>query len=415
MSNDRPIRFRRSPSARPAHVFPIAVLLAAACASQQTPADGGGAADTGPVPGAASSATLQEGQRVFRFETFGNEQFWTDTARMHEVVQKGVSPKTALSVGLKVDAAAIPADVAQAIKAGQVDLESPATTVTLLKLNAVVGLKGTVQTVGGRDTLVRLGITCALCHSTVDNSFAPGIGARQDGYPNRDLNVGAIIALSPAVTEAQKAVYTTWGPGKYDPRYNFDGKSTPLVLPPAYGLASVRNETYTAEGPISYWNAYVAVTQMHGRGNFSDPRVGVNIRQSPDLVTPRLASLRAYQHSLPAPAPPAGSFDAAAAERGRGVFDRSCASCHVGGSGTDNNTGKLHQAAETGVDGAYAARTANKAYRTTPLRGLWQHPPYFHDGSARTLADVVGHYNRVRNLRLTDEQQRELVEYLKTL
>ena len=403
-------------------VRPLTLVIAAlvAACSSGTPRAADSAAPTSDTSGFNVTPTgtaegLANGKDVFRFETFGDEKFWTDTARMHEVVQKGVSPKTALSVGLKVDAAAIPADVAQAIKAGQVDLESPATTVTLLKLNAVVGLKGTVQTVGGRDTLVRLGITCALCHSTVDNSFAPGIGARQDGYPNRDLNVGAIIALSPAVTDAQKAVYTTWGPGKYDPRYNFDGKSTPLVLPPAYGLASVRNETYTAEGPISYWNAYVAVTQMHGRGNFSDPRVGVNIRQSPDLVTPRLASLRAYQHSLPAPAPPAGSFDAAAAERGRGVFDRSCASCHVGGSGTDNNTGKLHQAAETGVDGAYAARTANKAYRTTPLRGLWQHPPYFHDGSARTLADVVGHYNRVRNLRLTDEQQRELVEYLKTL
>ena|SRR5687768_11507785 len=411
---------RRSPQGRAARAafarIPLALLLLlAACATQRLP-DAPAGADP-PVDGrqTASAETLAEGQRVFRFETFGDEQFWTDTARMHEVVQKAVSPRTALSVGLKVDAAAIPADVAQAIKAGQVDLESPATTVTLLKLNAVVGLKGTVQTVGGRDTLVRLGITCALCHSTVDNSFAPGIGTRQDGWPNMDLNVGAIVALSPAVTEAQKAVYSTWGPGKYDPRYNFDGKSTPLVLPPAYGLAAVRNETYTAEGPISYWNAYVAVTQMHAKGNFSDPRINVNIRQSPDLVTSKLPALRAYQHSLAAPAPPAGSFDAAAAERGRGVFDRSCAGCHVGGRGTDNNTGKLHPAAETGMDGAYAARTANKAYRTTPLRGLWQHPPYFHDGSAATLNDVVAHYDRVRNLRLTEEQRRDLVEYLKTL
>jgi mono/diheme cytochrome c family protein len=385
----------------------------AGCVATQPGSD---SAPTGfDVPGDMSPQTLAEGQRVFRFETFNDEKFWTDTARMHEVVQKSVSPTTALSVGLKVDAEAIPADVAAAIKAGQVDLNSPATTVTLLKLNAVVGLQGTVRTVGGRDTLVRLGVTCALCHSTVDNSFAKGIGRRIDGAPNVDLNVGAIIALSPAITPAQKAIYNSWGPGKYDPRYNFDGKSTPLVLPPAYGLASTRNETFTAEGPISYWNAYVAITQMHGQGNFSDPRLGIDIRQSPDLVAPRLAALRAYQHSLQAPPPPAGSFDAAAAARGRTVFNASCASCHVGGTGTDNNSGVLHDPSETGMDAAYAMRTANKRYRTTPLRGLWQHPPYFHDGSAATLDAVVAHYNRVRNLRLSAAQQADLVQYLKSL
>lgn len=362
-----------------------------------------------------SPQTLAEGQRVFRYETFGDEQFWTDTARMHEVVQSAVSPNLALQVGLKVDADAIPPAVAQAIKDGRVDLSSPATTVTLLKLNAVVGLRGTVATIGGKDTLVGLGITCALCHSTVNNSFAPGIGQRRDGWPNRDLNVGAIIALSPAITPAQKAVYNSWGAGKYDPRFNLDGKSTPLLLPPAYGLAHVKNETYTAEGPISYWNAYVAITQMHGRGNFTDARLGIDIKQSPDLVGPKLAALRSYQHSLPAPVPPAGSFDAAAAEQGRVVFNRTCASCHTGATGTDNNAGKLHAPSETGVDGAYAARTANKSYRTTPLRGLLHHPPYFHDGSAPTLAAVVAHYNRVRTLRLTAEQERSLVEYLKSL
>jgi cytochrome c5 len=356
-----------------------------------------------------------DGRDIFRYDTFGDEKFWTDTARMHEVVQSSVSPSLALKVGLKVDADAIPPAVAQAIKAGQVDLNNSATTVTLLKLNAVVGLQGTVRTINGKDTLVRLGITCALCHSTVNNSFAPGIGQRQDGWPNRDLNVGAIIGLSPAITAEQKAIYNSWGPGKYDPRFNLDGKSTPLALPPAYGLARVRSETYTAEGPISYWNAYVAVTQMHGQGNFSDKRLGINITQSPDLVTPKLAALRRYQHSLQAPRPAAGSFDAAAARRGRLVFNRTCASCHVGVTGTDNNNGKLHAPDETGVDGAYAARTANKGYRTTPLRGLVQHAPYFHDGSAATLADVVAHYNRVRNLGLSDEQQRDLVEFLKTL
>ena len=404
------------------NALPKATLLLGVFVALATCSPTPGGEDPGPLSTGAGPAfdnrspqTLAEGQRVFRHETFGNEKFWTDTARMHEVVQSAVSPTLALKVGLKVDAEAIPPAVAAAIKAGQVDLTSPATTVTLLKLNAVVGLRGTVTTVGGKDTLVSLGITCALCHSTVDNSFAPGIGRRQDGWPNGDLNVGAIIALSPAISTAQKAVYNSWGAGKYDPRFNLDGKSTPLVLPPAYGLARVKNETYTAEGPMSYWNAYVAITQMHGQGNFSDARLGIDVRQSPDLVAPKLAVLRSYQHSLPAPTPPAGSFDAAAAQQGRVVFNRSCASCHVGATGTDNNAGKLHAPAETGVDGAYAARTANKSYRTTPLRGLWQHPPYFHDGSAPTLAAVVAHYNRVRALGLTADQERNLVEYLKGL
>jgi mono/diheme cytochrome c family protein len=365
-------------------------------------------ATAGTPPAENTSPTLvAEGQRIFRFDTFGDEQVWTDKLRLHEVVEQSVDPTTALEVGLKVDADVLPPGILE-----QVDLRSPATTVALLKMNAIVGLQATVD---ANDHITRLGVTCALCHSTVDNSVMPGIGRRLDGWPNRDLNVGAIIALSPALSADQKAVYSSWGPGKYDPRYNQDGKNTPLVLPPAYGLADVTNETYTAEGPISYWNAYVAVTQMGGQGNFSDSRLGIAVAHSPDLVTAKLPALRAYQHSLPAPPPPAGSVDAAIAARGRVVFDQSCASCHIGGSGTDNNNGTLHRPADTGVDGAYAARTANKAYRTTPLRGLWQHPPYFHDGSAATLADVVAHYNRVRTIGLTAEQQRDLVEYLRSL
>ena len=404
------------------HLLTCAVLLlsvvgVAGCSAAPSSSVGGQGIPTG--SGEATDNTspenLARGKEIFRFDTFGDEQFWTDTARMHEVIQTGVSPATALSVGLKVDAEAIPAEVAAAIKAGKVNLNDPATTVTLLKLNAVVGVKGTVATVNGKETLTRVGITCALCHSTVDNSFSKGIGKRLDGWPNEDLNVGAIIALSPAITPAQKAVYSSWGPGKYDPRYNFDGKSTPLVLPPAYGLANVKNEVFTAEGPMSYWNAYVAVTQMHGHGTFVDPRLGIEIRQEPDMVAPKLAALRAYQHSLASPPPPAGSFEAAAALRGQGVFNKSCASCHVGGSGTDNNSGVLHAASETGMSDAYALRTANKKYRTTPLRGLWQHPPYFHDGSAATLADVVTHYNKVRQLNLSAAQQQDLVEYLKSL
>lgn len=355
----------------------------------------------------AMTAELAEGQRIFRFDTFGNEQFWTDKARLHEVINRQLQPLEALSLGLKVDL--------DNLNLGRFILHNPfavSGTRELLRQNAVVGVQATFDKDGN---IARVGITCALCHSTVDDAFVPGIGHRIDGAANRDLDVGAIIALLPILTPEQKEVYQSWGKGKYDPRYNQDGKSTPLVLPPAYGLAQIKNETYTAEGPISYWNAYVAVTQMHGQGNFSDPRLGIDIKHSPDLVTPKLPALRAYQHSLPVPRPPAGSFDAAAAERGRALFNRTCATCHVGGTGTDNNDGKLHAPAETGVDGAYAARTVNKAYRTTPLRALWQHPPYFHDGSAATLTDVVAHYDRVRALGLTAEQKRELVEYLKSL
>ena len=375
--------------------------------------------DSPPGPSRASlnPRLVAEGKDIFRFDTFGDEQFWTDTLRMHEVIRHAVTPAVALSVGLKVDADALPQAVKDALAAGQVDLNSTATTLALLKLNAVVGVKGDVQTVNGRDTLVRVGVTCALCHSSVDNSFAPGIGRRQDGTANTQLNPGAIIALSPALTDAQKAVYNSWGAGKYDPRYNIDGQNTPLVLPPAYGLLGVDKETYTAEGPVSYWNAYVAVTQMHGRGRFSDPRLGINITQSPDLVTPKLAALREYQLSLETPRPPAGTVDPAAAARGRAVFSGAarCASCHAGSTRTDVNAGVLHAPSETGMDPRYAARTTQKAYRTTPLRGLWQHAPYFHDGSAQTLEDVVEHYNRVRSLGLSDQQKRDLVAYLKTL
>jgi mono/diheme cytochrome c family protein len=386
----------------------IAAIALAACGPTKAdePTASAPVAESAAKP-ADPDASVAEGQRVFRFDTFGDEVVWTDKLRLHEVIEKSVDPTTALKVGLKVDSDVLPAGLLD-----KVDLKSPATTIALLKMNAIVGLQATVD---ANNHLARVGVTCALCHSTVDNFVMPGIGRRKDGWPNRDLNVGAVIALSPVLTAEQKAVYTSWGPGKYDPRYNQDGKNTPLVLPPAYGLADIKNETYTAEGPISYWNAYVAITQMGGQGNFSDKRLGIDVKHSPDLVTSKLPALRAYQHSLPAPPPPAGSFDAAGSERGRTVFDRSCASCHVGGTGTDNNDGKLHPPAETGMDPAYAMRTANKAYRTTPLRGLWQHAPYFHNGSAATLADVVTHYNSVRKLGLTAEQQRDLIEYLKSL
>jgi mono/diheme cytochrome c family protein len=355
---------------------------------------------------------LAEGREIFRHDTFGDERFWTDTLRMNEVIETAVDPVTALSVGLKVDSEVLPAGLLQSA-----DLRSPATTVALLKLNAVVGLKGTVVTEGGRDRLTRVGTTCALCHSTVDDSVMPGIGRRLDGWANTTLNPGAIIALSPALTSDQKAVYTSWGPGRYDPRFNIDGRSTPIVIPPAYGLRNVPSATFSGDGDVRYWNNYVAVTQMGGQGSFVDSRIGVERRLpdgTPDLVEPKLGALRDYQLSLEAPMPPSGSFDSAAAQRGRAVFEGAgrCATCHQGDRRTQET---LHAPADTGMDGAYASRTATKRYRTTPLRGLFQHPPYFHDGSARTLTDVVSHYERVLGLTLTPGQKMDLVEYLKSI
>jgi len=367
--------------------------------------------------GNQSPGTLANGKSIFRFDTFGDETFWTDTLRMHEVIRDSVSPVTALSVGLKVDADALPEAVKTAIQNNAVDLNAPATTVTLLKLGAVVGVRGQVDENG---TLQRVGITCAFCHSTVDNSFMPGIGRRLDGWPNRDLNVGAIISLSPAVTAAQKAVYGSWGPGMYDPRFNIDGKNMPVVIPPAFGLRHVAREIYTGDGPVSYWNAYVAITQMHGHGFFSDPRIGVSVSNPPDLVSSKLEALRAYQLSLEAPASKPGTMDRAA-KRGKDVFQGAagCAGCHYGVALTDVNDGILHAPAEVGQDPAYALRTATKKYRTTPLRGLWNPPqlrgPYFHDGSAATLEEVVDHYVTLFGLSLTTQQRADLVAYLKTL
>jgi len=376
-------------------------------------------ADSPPDPALAA-----EGQKTFRFDTFGDETQWTDALRMNEVIQAAVDPQTALSVGLKVDSQALPAAVVQGIQDGSISLTSPDTTVALIKLDAVVGVKGTVQNVNGKDTLTRVGITCALCHSTVDNSFAPGIGKRLDGWPNTDLNPGAIIALSPALTAQQKAVYNSWGKGKYDPRFNFDGQNGPQVIPPAYGLLGVHKITATGDGDdIAYWNRYVAVTQMGGHGSFSDSRTGVNVTNgTDDLVTSKLPALQAYQLSIAAPAPPAGSFDAAGAQRGAALFSgqAQCATCHSGNLFTDANE-RLHPPSEVvsepEPDGApsYASRSATKMYRTAPLKGLWQHAPYFHNGSAATLRDVVIAYNTRKALGLNEAQVADLVEYLKSL
>jgi hypothetical protein len=316
----------------------------------------------------------------------------------------------------------------KALLAGDVDLTDPRVTRRLLEMNAVVGLVGKIS----GDRVRSLGVTCALCHSTVDNSFAPGIGKRLDGWPNMDLDVGTIIALSPVLTGDQKTELRSWGPGKYDPRRQiFDGTtviarfspSLPVVLPPAYGLDGVGFETYTGDGPISYWNAYVAVTQMGGHGTFRDSRIGINVVQKPDLVTAKLGALLAYQLSLETPPPPIGSFDSVAAARGETLFNGAarCATCHIPPTYTDVLSGSdprvpfLHGPSEIGAEAVYASRSATGMYRTTPLRALWQHPPYFHDGRAADLLAVVNHYDQLFGLNLTAQEKSDIVEFLKSL
>lgn len=386
-----------------------AAILVTAC---------GGSSDDG---AADQAALVEQGRQIFRYETFGDEAKWTDALRMHQVISAAVDPVTALSVGLKVDAQALPAAVVDGIRNGSIDLTQPATTIALLKLDAVVGLKAGVETVNGQDVLKRVGITCALCHSTVDDSFAPGIGKRLDGWPNRDLNPGAIIALSPALDAAAKQMFSSWGKGKFDPRQNIDGLSKPVVIPPAYGLAGLHSVTFTGDGnELAYWNRYVAVAEMGGLGSVVEPRLNLNLTNgTEDRVSSKLPALQAYQLSLGAPAAPAGSFDAAAAARGRLVFEGpgTCATCHSGALFTDANT-RLHPASDSMAEPespSYASRSATKQYRTPPLKGVWQHAPYFHDGSAATLSDVVRTYDRKRGLGLTEQQVGDLSEYLKSL
>lgn len=373
------------------------------------------------------TALLEQGKQIFRFDTFGDETRWTDTLHMNDVIAAAVDPTTALAVGLKVDAEALPPAVVAGIQDGSISLTSPDSTLALISLDAVVGIKGTVENVNGKNVLTRVGITCALCHSTVDNSFAHGIGKRLDGWPNRDLNPGAILALSPALTPAQKTVYNSWGPGLYDPRFNVDGLNGPQVIPPAYGLQGIHKIISTGDGDdLAYWNRYVGVIQMGGHGNFTDDRIGtqaVNITNgTDDLVTEKLPALQAYQLSIAAPGAPAGSFDPEAAARGKTLFDgrAGCVTCHSGPKFTDANE-RLHApyevASEPEAPGvpSYASRSATKMYRTAPLRGVWQHPPYFHNGSAATLVEVVNKYNAKQSLGLTEAEVADVAQYVKSL
>ena len=355
-------------------------------------------------------------QTTFRYDTFGDEAHWTDILRWNEVVTT-ISPVAALGVGLKVDSEAVPKETLDAVLASEALLNDPTTTLTLLKLDAVVGIKATVEEDG---TVSKFGITCALCHSTVDDSIAKGIGKRLDGWPAKDLDPGLIISLSPFFDDkpSKRAELQSWGKGMYDPFWNQDGINDPVQIPPAYGLKNVPLATYTGEGDISFWNAYVAITQMGGQGSFKSEELGLDITADPDLVTEKLPALKEYQFSLNAPEAPEGSFNVVSADRGKDLFNgkANCSTCHSGDDFTDV---KLHYPVETGSNPDYATLRGSNIgqYRTTPLKGIWSRAPYFHDGAHATLVDVVDHYDsaEVLNTNLSTSEKSDLVEYLQSL
>jgi hypothetical protein len=414
---------------------------------------GGSVSDFDSVIRENAQEMIVEGRQTFRFDTFGDEAFWGDALQLHQAIAgeglggvgPGVSPNTALAVGLKVDVDALPEKLQNDLKEGRVDLDDPATTLALLQLNAVVGVTGFFNDQGD---LKSMGIQCAFCHSTVDDSFAPGIGHRLDGYANRDLNVGAIIALAPnlkPITEllntdeaTVREVLNSWGPGKSDAELFMDGKafrpdgeSAATLIPPAFGLAGMNLSTWTGWGSVTYWNAFVANLEMHGQGVFYDPRLNDptqfpiaakagfgNVRNDPDLITPKLAALHFYQLAIPAPKPPEGSFDPEAAARGQIVFEgkANCDTCHVPPLFTEPGW-NMHTPAEIGIDSFQADRSPDRRYRTAPLNGLWAHQKggFYHDGRFATLREVVGHYNSFFALGLTEEESSDLIEYLKSL
>lgn len=401
----------------------------------------------------STSDMLTEGQEIFRFDTFGSESFWGDKLRLHDAIKgdknggvgPGVSPKTALSVGLKVDVDMLPGQLVDDLKDGKVDLDDPNTTLALLKEDAIVGVKGVFDNNGA---LTSVGIRCALCHSTVDNSLAPGIGSRLDGWANRSLNVGAIINLSPDLSVVNallgvddattRTVLLGWGPGKFDAvlfldgkGFRPDGKTAATLIPPAYGLAGVNLHTYTGWGSVSYWNAFVANLEMHGQGNFFDPRLDdatkfpvaarakLGHTQSPnDLITSKLPALHLYQLSLAAPTAPTQSYDEIAAGRGKIIFNEKakCATCHTPPLYTEPGW-NLHKASEIGIDDFQAMRSPDEGYRTTPLKGLWAHTEggFYHDGRFADLGAVVEHYNTHFQLELADGEKTDLIEFLKSL
>jgi hypothetical protein len=417
-----------------------------------------------------ADALVAQGRRVFRFDTFGDQAVWGGALGLHKAIEGskfggvggGISPKTALALGLKVDATAIPKKVAAAIKAGKVNLDDPAVTLTLLKLNAVVGVKGFFNKNG---SLSSVGITCAICHSTVDDSFAPGIGKRLDGWPAQDLNVGAIVAAAPnlkplenllGVDEATvKKVLNGWGPGFYNAELNMDGKaigpdgtshSATSRIPSAFGKDGQNLHTWGGGwGTVTYWNSYVAVTQMHGIGNFVDPRlddakkyplaakngfghifpyVGSGVLPVPDKnpglrdqATEAMRSLDFYQRALPAPKPPKGSFDPAAAKRGESVFNGQgkCSGCHMGSIGSRPGYNAV-KPAQICTDAYHANRAPDGTYVIPPLQALFTRSKrgFYHDGRYPTLMAVVNHYDNCFKLSLNTQQKSDLVQYLKS-
>lgn len=403
---------------------------------------------------------IQSGRQTFRYDTFGDEAFWGGTLKIHQAVEgaahggvgAGVSPATALAVGLKVDEDALPSDLIEQLRHGGVNLSSPDTTLALLKLNAVVGLTGFFNTDG---SLQSIGIQCALCHSTVDPSFsAPGIppgniGRRLDGWANRDLNVGAIVNLSPDLSAPAKLlgvdeatvrqVLLAWGPGKFDAEvfldgkgFRPDGKTAAVLIPPAYGLAGFNLHTWTGWGSVPYWNAFVANLEMHGNGRFFDPRINnpvqfpvaakngfANVQIAPenDRVTPKLAALHFYQLALPAPKPVENPFNFAA-KQGKALFNGKalCSTCHTPPLFTEPGW-NAHAPSDVCVDDFQANRSPIGAYRTAPLAGLFsrQKGGFYHDGRFPTLTDVVNHYNSCMNLQLSSDETSDIVAYLLTL
>lgn len=427
-----------------------------------------------------SKQKIDEGKQIFRFDTFGDEQFWGGKLKLHQAIAgqnnggvgNGLSPKAAIGVGLKVDSNALPASLVQALRANMVNLDDPATTLTLLKLNAVVGVKGFFSEFG---SLTAVGITCALCHSTVDNSLTFGIGNRLDGWANRDLDVGKIIALAPdlspfvellksspgnaQITEDDvRKVFLSWSPGKFDAQLLLDGKafrsdgaSGATMLPNAFGMSGYNLHTWTGGwGSVTYWNAFVAILEMQGIGNFFDPRLDdpanfpdiaprfpiavanklghKKVDPENDQVTKKLPPLHFYQLSIPAPKPRPGiDFRADAAKRGDVLFSGKarCSECHVKPLWTEPGW-NAHRPAEIGIDSFQADRSPDRTYKTANLAGLFVRENgmfmkpenkgrFFHDGRFKNLLDVVNHYNAFNSLALTEDEKRDLVEYLKSL
>jgi hypothetical protein len=383
---------------------------------------------------------FDEGRRVFRYDTFGDEDFWGGTLRLHEAISQ-LSPRAVLGLGLKVDSQALNPATLSRLRQGRVNLDDPAVTLDLLRQNAVVGVTGFFAADG---RLRSVGLQCAICHSTVDDSAGPGVGSRLDGWANRDLNPGAIIAATPCVgfiaslvgkpVDEVRAALNSWGPGKFDAEFLLDGRSAPTLIPPAFGLAGVNQHAWTgAWGTVSYWNAFVANLELRGKGVFFDPRLDDaskfpvaaahpelfgHKRDSVDLITGKLGPLHFYQLAIPAPVPPAGSFDAEAAERGDALFSGKarCSTCHMEPLFTEPGW-NLHPGADVCIEETQARRAPDNVYKTSTLAGLWTHTKggFFHDGRFTTLLDVVDHYDGCFSLGLTAEEKSDLVEYLKSL